>query len=396
MVILRAERPIAPQERILALDVLRGFAMFGVLLAYAMWSLGTAPEENWTSLDVGLAQFAGFAVDGKFYTILAFLFGLGFSIQLSRASDDASAIDIYCRRLAVLAAIGLAHALLLRNGDILLPYALTGFLLIPFRRAADRTLLVAALVALLVTCAAPIFWSVTGIPSPARPQLENAPYLVENAAWVRYWYVTAIFNWPLNFTLFLFGLLAGRHQAITRLAANRQKLLAITAVGLAMGAGLYFTWQQLLVNAATPTGQSLGLLTFTLHCWAMSSAYAALLLLALRTRAGVSILAAFAAVGRLALTNYLMQAALIVPVCLAFGLFNRFTPTLSLLLTLFMFVLIQVPFSLLWLRKFQYGPAEWLWRMLSYGRVTSLSVIPPGSRLDAASQIGAESSSAKE
>ena len=79
-------QPIAPGDRILALDVLRGFAMCGVLVAYCMWSLGTAPDEQWSPLDRALGRFVGFAVDGKFYTILAFLFGLGFSLQLERAA----------------------------------------------------------------------------------------------------------------------------------------------------------------------------------------------------------------------------------------------------------------------------------------------------------------------
>lgn len=372
MALLPEEQPIAPKERILALDVLRGFAMFGVLLAYCMWSLGTAPEESWSALDIALATFVAFAVDGKFYTILAFLFGLGFSIQLGRASGETAAVELYCRRLAMLAGIGLAHALLLRNSDILLPYALMGFLLIPFRRASDRVLLIAAFIALLATCAAPIIWSFSGFPEPDRPKLENASYLVENVAWVRYWYVTAIFSWPLNLTLFLFGFLAGRHQILMALAGSRQKMLAIVAIGLAAGAGLYFLHQQLFGGTASLVGRALGSLMFTLHCWAMSSAYAAALLLALTTQTGISVLAGFAAIGRLALTNYLAQAMLIVPACLILGLFDRFTPTTSLILALGVFLVIQLPFSIFWLRKFQFGPAEWCWRLLTYGRAPSL------------------------
>ena len=98
--------PIRPDERILALDVLRGFAMFGVLIAYCLWNLGTAPPETYSQLDVRLNEIAGFVVDGKFYTILAFLFGLGFSIQLDRATDDATAVRTYARRLAALAGVG--------------------------------------------------------------------------------------------------------------------------------------------------------------------------------------------------------------------------------------------------------------------------------------------------
>ena len=360
-------QPVRPGERILALDVLRGFAMLGVLIAYCLWSLGNAPAETFTPFDRALIEFAGFAVDGKFYTILAFLFGLGFAIQLGRAADDRTAVQVYCRRLAALAAIGLAHALLLRNGDILLPYALTGFLLIPFRRASDLAILAAAAIMLLVPEAARLLWDQSGYPLPERPNLEGASYLAENLAWVAYWYRTAPFNWPLNLTMFLFGLYAGRHQLITRLAGNPRKLLVILGVGLAGGAMLYFARLE-LIDWRTLAG-----LMFTLHCWFLASAYVAALLLILGTR-GRGALSPFAAIGRLALTNYLLQAALIVPLCLVFDLFNRFTPSTSLLLAVVVFALVQVPFSLWWLRRFQFGPAEWVWRMLAYGRAPRLKL----------------------
>src|SRR5687768_18453739 len=95
-------RPVAPGERILELDVIRGFAMFGVLVAYCLWSLGTLPAERFTSLDKGLDQLAGFAVDGKAYSLLAFLFGLGFQLQLGRlGTDDRQSVRLYLRRMLV-------------------------------------------------------------------------------------------------------------------------------------------------------------------------------------------------------------------------------------------------------------------------------------------------------
>jgi uncharacterized protein len=366
-----AGQPVTHRERILALDVLRGFAMFGVLIAYTMWSLGTAPDESWSALDKGLGYLVNFFVDGKFYTILATLFGFGFSIQLGRAANDATAVDLYCRRLAVLAGIGLAHALLLRNGDILLPYALTGFVMIPFRKASDRTILIAAFIAFLIPAAAGIAVKTLGIPIPERPQLENAPYLVENAAWVRYWYQTAIFTWPTNLTLFLFGLLFGRHRVLQKVADRPRTLLTIIACGLAAGTAFFFV-DRALVHARWASIGSLTGLIFTLHCWGMSSTYAAALLLALRSPAGTRILMPLSAIGRMALTNYLSQAAIIVPLCLAFGWFDHFTPTRSLALALLLFVCVQLPFSLVWLRHFEFGPAEWFWRTLTYGRMPSL------------------------
>jgi uncharacterized protein len=367
---LQGPKPVGPTERILALDVLRGFAMFGVLVAYCMWSLGTAPENSWSRIDHWLGEAVHFAVDGKFYTILAFLFGLGFSIQLGRGADDASATETYCRRLATLAAIGLAHALLLRNSDILLPYALTGFLMIPFRRLSDRAIVTAAFAALLMPAAAHWLWQASGVPIPQRPHLENAPYLVENAAWVRYWYSTAVFTWPTNLTLFLFGLLAGRHRLLSRTSVDRRPLAIFGLGALVFGAILYFAHSGLVASSAIPG--PLANVLFTFHCWGISSFYAATLLLALRTKVGARALLPLATIGRLALTNYLMQAALIVPLCLTFGWFDRFTPVTSLALALAVFLLVQLPFSLLWLRYFEFGPAEWLWRFFTYGRAPAI------------------------
>jgi len=363
---LHRSKPVGPTERILALDVLRGFAMFGVLVAYCMWSLGTAPEDDWSRLDEWLAEAVHFAVDGKFYTILAFLFGLGFSIQLARAADDPNAIETYCRRLAALAAIGLGHALLLRNSDILLPYALTGFLMIPFRRLSDRAIVTAAFIAMLIPAAAHALWQASGALIPQRPHLEQAPYLVENAAWVHYWYSTAIFTWPTNITLFLFGLLAGRHRLLSRTSGDWRPLAIFGLAAIVFGTALFFAHRGLLAASLIP--RPFGDLLFTFHCWGLSSAYAAALLLALRTTRGARALLPLAAIGRLALTNYLMQAALIVPLCLTFGWFDRFTPVTSLGLALAVFLLVQLPFSLLWLRYFEFGPAEWLWRVFTYGR----------------------------
>lgn len=365
--------PVRPSERIVELDVLRGFAMLGVLLAYCMWSLGTAAPETYSRLDRIIDTVAGFLVDGKMYTILAFLFGLGFSIQLGRAQDDVTAVRVYMRRLAALALIGIAHALLLRNGDILFPYAVTGFLLIPFRQSSDRVIIAATAITLAVPYFLQFLWEASGAPLPERPNLPNAPYLVQNAAWVRYWIAIAPFNWPHNLALFLLGLLAGRHQLLSSIARNRSKLSAIVAVGVIAGSLFYFLRLQFLAIEGdwAPRPILVGL-SYTFHCWSLSSAYVAGLLLAVASAGGAKPSNPLAAIGRLALTNYLMQAVVIVPLCLMFGWFDRFTPTTALLLAVGVFGLVQLPFSLIWLRYYQYGPAEWFWRLLTYGRAPPL------------------------
>lgn len=364
-------QPVRPSERILALDILRGFALFGVLLAYALWSLGRPPDEMYGPLDRLLNFLLTALVDTKFYTLFAVLFGLGFSIQLTRASArGVSVVPVYCRRLLALALIGLAHALLLRNGDILVPYAVMGFALLLFRNASNRTLAVGAIIGLVLPQLARGAWELAGMPFPQRPETDGMSYLAGNFAWVRYWYSTAISFWPASLPMFLFGLYVGRRGFPYDVAVHRRMLRRAVVAGPVIGV-VAFTCLVLLnmtwTNQTRSFAQLLGLsLLWKAHAWGLAAFYASFLLLLLQKASWQRRLAPIGAVGRMALTNYLLQAGLLVPVCILFGLFDRVTPVIAVLLALGVWAL-QVPASVLWLRRFQFGPAEWVWRSLTYG-----------------------------
>lgn len=166
--------PVPPRERLLSLDVLRGLAIFGVLLSFLIWNFGQVERELRTPFDRNLELFFEFAVDSKFYTMLSFLFGLGFGMQLSRATARGESVVVtYCRRMAGLAGIGVLHGLLLRDGDILLPYAVAGFFLLAFRNASNRTLLVAAVLLVFYPTVARAVWLATGFAIPTRPDTER-------------------------------------------------------------------------------------------------------------------------------------------------------------------------------------------------------------------------------
>ncbi|HZS07349.1 MAG TPA: DUF418 domain-containing protein [Blastocatellia bacterium] len=374
-------QPVGPGERIPALDVVRGFALFGVLLAYTLWNLGSPPESDYSRADRLINQALSVLVDTKAYTLFAFLFGLGFSIQLARAeARGTSIVRAYCRRLLALLLIGLAHALLLRNGDILVPYAVMGFLLLLFRNASNRTLAVGAVVGLLYPYLARGAWGLTGVPFPQRPETEGAGYLAENFAWVRYWYSTAITSWPASLPMFLCGLYAGRRRFFENVAAHRRGLRQLLITGLGVGA-LAWAGRELLLlrwaSSAPSFGQHLTLgLLWSAHAWGLAAFYASSLLLLLQKRSWQRRLAPLGAVGRMALTNYLSQAAIIVPVCIGFGLFGRVTPSLGVLLALAVWSA-QVPASVWWLRRFRFGPAEWVWRSLTYGGLQPMRMTAP-------------------
>lgn len=362
--------PVSPSERLPALDVLRGFALFGVLLAYVLWNLGNPPLETYSQTDRLLNRVLGVLVDTKFYTLFAFLFGLGFSIQLARAeARGTSVVYTYCRRLLALLLIGLAHALLFRNGDILVPYASMGFILLLFRNVSNRLLAAGAIIGLLFPYLASVAWELTGIPFPQRPETAGMSYLAENYAWVRYWYTTAITTWPTSLPMFLFGLYVGRRRLFENIASRRRGLRRVLVVGLCLGALAYVS-RELILARANPTltfeqGLTAGLL-WSAHAWGLAAFYASSLLLLWQRRSWQPWLAPLGAVGRMALTNYLLQAVIIVPVSMAFGLFDKITPSLGLSLVLLVW-LIQVPASVWWLKRFRFGPAEWIWRSLTYG-----------------------------
>ncbi|MFP2957415.1 DUF418 domain-containing protein [Myxococcus sp. 1LA] len=147
---LPGARPVEVSERVVLLDALRGFALWGVFVSNSlMWLSGRvllppdvakAQSAPWLEQVVG-GLFALFVAQ-KFIAIFSFLFGLGFSIQFARAEARATSIvPLYRRRLLVLLGIGLAHALLLWTGDILISYALVGFVLLTFRARSNRTVL---------------------------------------------------------------------------------------------------------------------------------------------------------------------------------------------------------------------------------------------------------------
>ena len=231
-----ALQPVAPSERIQELDILRGFALFGVLLAYTLWNLGSPPGDQWSNADRLLNGVLSVLIDTKFYTLFAFLFGLGFAIQLTRAeARGVSVVPVYVRRLLALLLIGLAHALLLRNGDILVPYAVMGFILLLFRRASNKALLVGGIIGLVYPYLARGVWDSTGIPFPKPPTTEGKSYLAENFAWVQYWYSIAIQAWPASLPMFLAGLYVGRRRFFENLSAYTKKLKWVLIAGLSLG-----------------------------------------------------------------------------------------------------------------------------------------------------------------
>lgn len=396
--------PTAAAERIDALDVLRGFALYGVLLANAIpWYSGRAfmtrdaARATTGPVDQAFLFLLGLLVEGKAMTLLTFLFGLGFSLQLARAeSGGRSVLPLHLRRMGALALIGVGHVLLLWWGDILWGYALAGAGLALFRRVRGWKLLAwaaaLAFVPMFVTVLPPVaalLAPVTPVPADraafradvlaaitghdrlrlTEMQLKQAYYHVASM-WVAYvpWLVGR----------FLFGCWAGAKGIFRRPGEHRVLLRALLVVGLVVGLGgsaiTPLRRLMMLKHVVVPDAVWIALfLPSEVGITLLTCAYAAAVVLLMERPAGRRALLWIAPVGRMALTTYLLQSVVCTSLFYGFGLglAGRLHPYQIFLLTLGVFFA-QIVFARLWLRRFRFGPMEWAWRSLAYARIQPL------------------------
>jgi uncharacterized protein len=375
-------RPVAQSERIHILDILRGFAVFGILAVNiggfaspAFFPGYIAPQ--WAWYDKLAETLMLFLAEGKFYTIFSFLFGLGFSVQLARAEAKGKDVrSFYPRRLWVLFGLGLLHTLLFWIGDILRLYALLGFALLAFRNRTNRTLTIWAVVFLLIGFL--ILGAVGGprndggeipgmdIIGMARQTYNSNSFLsvviFQVFAGIISFFAIAIIQGGTVMALFLLGLLAGRTKFFEHLAENQTTLKKIILWGLLAGLG----FNTLFVFASNPWLVSLG---FTLGAPALAAVYISGLSLLSLKESGAKLLAPISKVGRMALSNYVMQSILCSLIFNGYGLglYEKIGPA-GLWGVTFAIYLCQIPLSSWWLSRFQFGPLEWLWRSLTYGQ----------------------------
>ncbi|MFH1681792.1 MAG: DUF418 domain-containing protein, partial [Candidatus Eisenbacteria bacterium] len=338
-----------------------------------------------------------------------FLFGLGFALQFLRAqARGRRVVPVYIRRMFVLFLIGLGHAVLVWRGDVLMVYAVMGFFLIPFRSRSAKILLSFAVLAL----AAEFFVGISEnpfltrdlVPRVADPELEQETLLQEAlahreisdayrelvvatkfgtyreaiAARFEVWRLghryTFNYIWFSSFAMFLVGMFAGRSGLMRSPPARSHLIRWVMWVSLPvwLGLGVIVTYgPQVLGPLYHKIHWKWLYLAWELHSPAGSLFYisAILSLLALRP-AVIAKLAPLASVGRMALTNYLMQsvAGTLLYYGYGLGLHLDLGKTEGLLLALAVFAA-QVALSHWWLGHFRFGPFEWLWRSLTYGRL---------------------------
>ncbi len=403
-----ALEPVSAGERIETLDLLRGFALLGILVVnvplfgWPIYQLLTGVHV-WASRADAMVDWAvRFLVQGKFYLLFSFLFGLGAAIQWERAQARGRRWGPFlARRFLVLLGIGLAHAFLLWEGDILVCYAMCGFLLLAFCNRKPKTLLIWAVVLSLI----PVllyagFWMLVSVASlvPEGAKAIHDEFARQKTAFARLaeqdlrvfregplgqvfaerarnvlfiWQCT-LFYGPSVLGLFLVGLYAGKRRLVQEADANlrfiRRTLIWGVGVGLPLGvvyaitSGLSSVMDMNLTLVVSVAALAVG-------GPALCFAYAATFTLLARRDSWRRRLHPVAAAGRMGLSNYLLQSLVCSSIFYSYGLgwYGSVGRWSALALAVAIYAL-QLPLSVWWLKRYRFGPAEWVWRTLTYGK----------------------------
>lgn len=408
--------PVAPDERIAALDVIRGFALLGIFLMnveYFSRSTLTIAQGMPSDLE-GIDHLAGWLihvfVQGKFWTMFSLLFGMGFAVMLSRAQAAGRAFTgLYLRRTLALLGFGLAHGVLVWSGDILHSYALLALVLLLFFRhtPVDRLWrwgiglyavpLVGMAVALAVMPAegpaddaameqvvetdvaddeADADAGFAALVAESERIMREGRYGEAVAQRARelglHINMLALGGWFI-LGMFLIGDWLLRSGAIAEPARHPRLFRWLTFAGLPAGIVLALLSASVGTSFALDQADPVMLRAMLLMLLAnplICLGYVSAIVLALQSPRWAPRLAILAPAGRMALTNYLLQSVVGTLVFYGYGLglYGEVPRAWQVVLVVGVFAL-QLALSAWWLERFRYGPVEWLWRSITYLRL---------------------------
>ena len=391
----------AGSERLLVLDVLRGFALFGVLLVNLPFAALPVAEAMQPSVGIETAELIAWAsvkalAETKFVSLFSLLFGIGLVLQIGRAEARGSGTGFYLRRLAILGVVGLAHGLLLWQGDILLPYAVAGFVLFLLRHRSAKALMMIAwpLLVIGLLLSTGMAWVDDGSDAgdaelSALIGQSGSWQEVQERAWtegpleltitvraVEYtmWLVISSlisFNWHvmalfcIGAAMMKRGLLAAEYRPLHGQLAFSGLACGLLLEGASVALWLASGFAPGAVNAAATFVHEIGSLL-------LAAGYLGFVAWLVHGGAGrllSRVKGALAAIGRTALTSYLGQSLvfnLLFP-WFGLGLWGQLGRAELIVVAVLIFAA-QALVASLWLRYFAMGPCEWLWRWATYGR----------------------------
>lgn len=397
-------RPIPQSQRLKHIDIIRGVAIFGILFvnmahfSYPDLYLHIIGPDNffmkeWGRLDSLTDQLLNMFVQMKFIMMFSFLFGFGMILMMERAIDKGeNFVRIFMRRLLVLLLFGFIHAFLIWDGDILTEYALLGFILLLFRNRKPKTILTWAIIFYLLFLIPFVMMTFSSPTETSEWIEENESFIAEseqNAKQAIHVYSKGTFTevaqqrihdrkfyMSLNgmaslnpiiyfysnipyFCMFLLGAYFAKKRFFHLPTAHQSTLKKLWIVSLLIG---------LPTNIMFGINQNESLLLIGAPFLMLF--YALTIIFFMNRPLLNRLLKPFSAVGKTALSNYILQSLIATTIFYSYGLglYGSVKPFMGLFLSMAIFAF-QLVISNLWVRHFRYGPLEYIWRVMTYRKV---------------------------
>ncbi len=397
------------------MDALRGLAILGIfsinLIGLSMYNPGSlAPSGFYSAYDKTMIFVLYWFVEGKFYSIFSLLFGWGLALQMKRsqgAEEPLVVSPLIRRRLLFMFLLGFVHLAFIWNGDIVAFYALVAWALIFFINFPPKRLVQLSVVCILLPVllyGLKMQFPILNAPSVflfsivdrmdqyffgySGPEASDKIYamfkegklrdfLLLNLDGLFYRMGDLVFQSRIFKVLgmFLLGFAIGKTGYFSQLNKNPKILWWIVGVGFAVGLPCNYMlavamseWKGTYENLK-PEGL-LRTIVYALGVVPLSLAYVSSLALFFRTGTGHALLMRLAPVGRMAFTNYISHS--VISILLFWGVGLGYSGVLGpVAWTLFAILVyaFQIVFSTYWLKYFEYGPLEWVWRSLTYGKI---------------------------
>ncbi|MFG6116216.1 DUF418 domain-containing protein [Halobacillus sp. MO56] len=378
--------PLREAERLEWIDAARGLAILGIFMVNvpafnAPYFLYGGEEVYWPSTTSYTIQaIIDIFFQASFYTLFSFLFGFGIEMMRERLTAKGfNEKQVIGRRLMILIGFGLIHAFLIWHGDILLSYGLIGLLLLFFLNRSSKALLAWG-VTLLLFFTSFFSFSLYSL-GPDYGGWINEPAIEQAKAnygsgtlldiwsqnWNDWYYTNAPMNWPFLIMsllpMFLFGMYVARKKWLHQPAAHQTALFLLWVVTLLLflgfKAGPYFfnnpAWFQMMQDNIGGSASAIF--------------YVVSVTLLYQRSLGKRALHGLSYVGRLSLSNYILQSlfSFLLFYSVGFGLYGQVPPLWSVIIVV-LFYSVQIVISKWWLKTYRFGPLEWLWRTLTYGK----------------------------
>ena len=382
--------PVQQSERAVIVDIIRGFALTGVLIAnFTSYNEQNLPPDVLDSLsaplDKTLLRINSVFFEWKFITLFSILFGYGFGLILAALEKkNVNPVPFFMRRMVWLFVFGIIHTLFWW-GDVLHLYAISGILLVPFRNASVRTVLICSILLMFVVppCISllfqnpPSYFTDNNLRSLYN-QFRSGDLLDVFRANMDLYYNSFIVSGgdlrDIAETLgrFLFGYFLLRIKLFDKIETKQRtfRRVLLTAAPVMI---TYFIIRWLSLETLITTKGVFWQLFIKTGILSTSCFYAsALVLLFLSVRQN-KFFVALQALGKMTLTNYLLISAFLIILLYGIG-FGKFgtIPIHIIWIFALIWLIAETLFSVYWLRKFRYGPAEWIWRQLTYGKQIQL------------------------